>query len=82
MWINIFRENKFRLESKKHVISRSSLNDWINTYNIQNKDRIQYMSSLFANAPAQYREKYDIVCTDGDIFYNTNWLIAKFIPEH
>lgn len=82
MWINTFTLNGFQLINSINIITKSSVNDWIDKYNINNPNQIENMHDLFMMAPSYYKEKYHIIEENDDITYDSNWLIAQFHLNH
>ena len=81
IWTSIFVSNGFQLINSHHLVTRSSVNDWIYKYNVSEPELIKNIRKLFVTAPSDYKEKYCVNFEKNDITYNLNWFIAQFCLE-
>lgn len=78
MWENQLIQQGFSLETTQRFTTRSSFIDWIDKYNIVDKDRVDKMKNLLENASKEYKSKYHIDFIEDDIIYDSNWFVKSF----
>lgn len=77
-WIELIENSGFQMLEKERCISITSLNDWIEGKKIQNPSKVKKYRDMLLNAPNDYENKYNIIEQNGDVFFNSYWIIASF----
>lgn len=77
-WIELIENSGFQMIKKERCFSITSLNDWIEGKKIQNPLKAKKYRDMLLKAPIDYKNKYSIIEQNGDVFFNSYWIIASF----
>lgn len=77
-WIDFFKLEGFSLLEKNNYMHVSSVQTWKNSYSIDDIEKIKTFSKMLVQCDENYKQKYNVIVQDKNVFYNSYWLIASF----
>ena len=77
-WLDFFKSEGFLLLGKSNYMHESSVETWKNSYSIDDKEKIKAFTEILMQCDDSFKKKYNVKISDGNIFYNSYWLIASF----
>jgi len=77
-WISRIENNGFRLLDCHSCTTSNRVSDWVASKKITDINRIEEYRKLFLNASKHYKQNYNIVEKNADIFFSSNWIICSF----